>query len=214
MPLYSPASHMFHQSSPVLHGTVAILPSMNRLKFLFASFIMMLPVMFCALVSAQSFVIIDARTALAAHPAGSAVVDIQTRQQEELAPILQKLEELQAKLRSGQALTIEEQDQGETLMNFLQEAQRRYTEEILTASEPAVQVVNYTICQLAQENGYDIVIDGNTAGQDGLGLIVYANAGLDITQRVVELVQAYPTLPEQSAGNQECLQRTLQNQRP
>lgn len=205
---------MFHQSSPVIHGTVAILPSMNRLKFLFASLIISLPLLLATLVSAQSFVIIDARTALAAHPAGSAVVDIQTRQQEELAPILQQLEALQTKLRSGQALTIEEQDQGETLMNFLQEAQRRYTEEILAASEPAVQVVNYTICQLAQENGYDIVIDGNTAGQDGLGLIVYANDQLDITQRVVELVQAYPTLPEQSASNQACLQRTLQNQRP
>lgn len=187
---------------------------MNRLKFVFTSLIISLPLVLATMVSAQSFVIIDARTALAAHPAGSAVVDIQARQQEELAPILQQLETLQTKLRSGQPLTIEEQDQGETLMNFLQEAQRRYTEEILAASEPAVQVVNYTICQLSQENGYDIVIDGNTAGQDGLGLIVYANDRLDITQRVVELVQAYPTLPEQSSSNQACLQRTLQNQRP
>lgn len=161
------------------------------------------------LTSAQSMVIIDAARALAAHPAGDAVSEIQARQQAELDPILKTLEALQAKARSGQPLTIEEQDQAETLISFLQDTQRRYTEEILEASEPAVQVVNYTICQLAKENGYDFVIDGNTAGQNGLGLVVYANDGLDITQRVVELVQAYPTLPDETTGNQACLSKAI-----
>ena len=135
---------------------------------------------------------IDPAKALAAHPAGDSVAAIQQRQEAELNPILQQIQDLQAKAQSGQPLTPEETDTGDLLVRTLQDRQQRFAEEILAASEPAVNAVNNAIITLSQQYGYTLVMDGNIAGQNGLGLVVYAQEGLDITDQVIAYVQTNP----------------------
>ncbi|MEZ4632383.1 MAG: OmpH family outer membrane protein [Deinococcales bacterium] len=137
-------------------------------------------------------VFIDAARALAAHPAGDAVTAIQARQEAELNPIVQQLQVLQQKAQQGQELNPQEQDQADILIRTLQSYQQRYAEEILQASEPAVQAVNQAITGIAKANGYTMVLDGNIAGQNGLGLVVYAEEGLDITDQVIAAVRQGP----------------------
>ncbi len=136
-------------------------------------------------------VFIDAARALASHPAGGAVADIQKRQEEELGPILQQIQELQRQAAERE-LTPEEQDLADILIRTLQERQQLYAEEILQASEPAVNSVNTAITAISQSQGYSMVLDGNIAGQNGIGLVVYAIEGLDITDQVIEYVKQNP----------------------
>ena len=144
-----------------------------------------------AQVDYSRIVFIDAARALASHPAGGAVADIQTRQEEELGPILQQIQELQRQAAERE-LTPEEQDLADILIRTLQERQQRYAEEILQASEPAVTSVNTAITAISQSQGYSMVLDGNIAGQNGIGLVVYAVDGLDITDQVIEYVKQNP----------------------
>lgn len=136
-------------------------------------------------------VFIDAARALASHPAGGAIEGIQQRQEEELGPILQQIQDLQ-RFAGERELTVEEQDLADVLIRTLQERQQRYTEEILQASEPAVNSVNSAITTISATQGYSMVLDGNIAGQNGIGLVVYAVEGLDITDQVIEYVKQNP----------------------
>ena len=136
-------------------------------------------------------VFIDAARALASHPAGGAIGDIQKRQEEELGPIIQQFQDLQRTAQERE-LTIEEQDVADVLIRTLQERQQRYTEEILQASEPAVNAVNSAITTISANQGYSMVLDGNIAGQNGIGLVVYAIDGLDITDQVIDYVKQNP----------------------
>lgn len=136
-------------------------------------------------------VFVDAARALASHPAGGAVAEIQKRQEEELGPIVEKIKALQ-KAAQERELTPEEQDLADIQIRTLQDSQRRYAEEILKASEPAVNSVNTAITAISQAQGYSMVLDGNIAGQNGIGLVVYAVDGLDITDQVIEYVKQYP----------------------
>ncbi len=150
---------------------------------------------FTSKLSAQAdysrIVFIDAARALASHPAGGAVAEIQERQEEELGPILQQIQELQRQAAERE-LTPEEQDLADILIRTLQERQQLYAEEILQASEPAVNAVNAAITAISASQGYSMVLDGNIAGQNGIGLVVYAVEGLDITDQVIEYVKQNP----------------------
>lgn len=145
-----------------------------------------------AQVNYARIVFVDAAKALAAHPAAASVEAIQQRQEEELNPILTQIQGLQQKAQAGQPLTSEEQDLGDILLRTLQDRQQRYADEILSASEPAVQSVNRAIQSIAQSQGYSMVFDGNVAGQNGLNLIVYAEPGLDVTDQVINFVRSNP----------------------
>jgi len=134
-------------------------------------------------------VFVDAARALASHPSGRAVTDIQARQEQESQPIVEQIQALQLKMQQGQQLTPTEEENADILIRTLRTVQQRYAEEILQASEPAVLSVNSSIASIAEANGYTMVLDGNIAGQSGLGLVVYAQEGLDITDQVIAMVQ-------------------------
>ena len=137
----------------------------------------------------SKIVFVDAARALASHPSGRAVTDIQARQEQESAPIVEQIQALQLKMQQGQQLTPTEEENADILIRTLRTVQQRYAEEILQASEPAVLSVNSSIASIAESNGYTMVLDGNIAGQSGLGLVVYAQEGLDITDQVIAMVQ-------------------------
>ncbi len=53
----------------------------------------------------------------------------------------------------------------------------------------AIAAVNAAITAVATSQGYSMVLDGNIAGQNGIGLVVYAAEGLDITDQVIENIE-------------------------
>ncbi len=134
-------------------------------------------------------VFVDAQRAIAAHPAGTQLAALRDQAQQEIASLRTDLDPIITKLQSGQQLTAQERELYDTLVRSLEAVQQRWRDEISSASTPAIESVNTAIQQVADENGYTMVLDGNVAGQNGLGLVVYAQENLDITDRVIERIR-------------------------
>jgi Skp family chaperone for outer membrane proteins len=133
-------------------------------------------------------VYVDSQAAIRAHPSGSQIESLQQQAAAEVQDLTQKLAELEQKAAAGQQLTPDESDRYNALRSTLTAVQNRYLNDINAAAEPAVTTVNEIIAQLAQENGYTLVLDAVEAAN--LRLVVYADADLDITPLVIERVQA------------------------
>lgn len=134
-------------------------------------------------------VFVNSQAAIAAHPAGEEATALEGQAREELGGIQSSIQELANKARSGQQLSAEEQERYQTLLATMQSVQQRFEAEISAAAEPAVTAVDETIRQIAQEEGYTIVLDSGVAGPRGTNLVVYAQEGLDITDQVIERIQ-------------------------
>jgi Skp family chaperone for outer membrane proteins len=135
-------------------------------------------------------VFVNSHAAIAAHPAGEEATALETQAREELSGIQSSIQEIANRARAGQQLSAEEQERYQTLLATLQSVQQRYDAEIRTVAEPAVAAVDQAIRAIADENGYSIVLDAAVAGPRGTNLVVYAREGLDITDQVVERIQA------------------------
>lgn len=135
-------------------------------------------------------VFVDTQAAIRAHPAGQRAEELRAQARQEVADLRTSLEELAQKARGGQQLSAEESERYQTLLTTLQAVEQRYQVDIAEAATPAVEAVNEVIRNLAQEQGYTLVMDVGVAGNAGTGLVVYAQDGLDITPQVVEAVNA------------------------
>lgn len=146
------------------------------------------------LASAQEgrIVFVDTQAAINAHPAGAQANALQEQAKTEIDGLNQDLQALVAKVNAGQQLSQEEQARFQQLRTAITSVQERYARQIQEVVQPALDAVNQVIQQLAQENGYDMVIDSVVAGQEprGINLIVYARPDLDITQLVIERLRA------------------------
>ncbi len=131
-------------------------------------------------------VFIDSQRVIAAHPAGQQAAELQQQAQEEIDSLRADLDVLVAKLNSGQQLSTEERERFDALQRSLQAVQQQRAQEIATVSQPAIDAVNAAIEEVALENGYTIVLDGEIAQR---GLVVYAQEGLDITEQVIERIR-------------------------
>ncbi len=128
-------------------------------------------------------VFVDSQAAINSHPAGQQAQDLKTQAQTEIDDLRSKIDELAKKQNSGQQLTAAENERYQTLVSTLSAVQQRYQSDINTAAKPAVEAVNKAIQEIAQENGYSIVMDRTAAAQ---GLVVYAASDLDITPTVID----------------------------
>lgn len=137
-----------------------------------------------------TIVFVNAQAAINAHPAGQTASDLQAQAREEIDALGADLQALADKANSGQQLSPDEQERYQALRSSIDAVQQRYQQEISTAVQPAIEAVNQIIREVAQENGYTLVLDGTVAGERGLGLVVYAQDGLDITDLVVERVRS------------------------
>jgi Skp family chaperone for outer membrane proteins len=135
-------------------------------------------------------VFVNSQAAIAAHPAGEEATALEAQAREELGGIQTSIQEIANRARAGQQLSAEEQERYQTLLATLQSVQQRYDAEIRTVAEPAVAAVDQAIRAIADENGYSIVLDAAVAGPRGTNLVVYAREGLDITDQVVERIEA------------------------
>ena len=139
--------------------------------------------------TAAQIVFVNSQAAIAAHPAGQQIEDLEAQAREEISGLQQSIQEIANRARQGQQLTPEEQERYQTLVATLQTVQQRWEADIAEAAQPAVEAVDAAIQALAQENGYSIVLDAGVAGPQGTNLVVYAQEGLDITQQVIERIQ-------------------------
>ena len=133
-------------------------------------------------------VYVNSREAIAARPESAQINELQAQAEAELSEIQAQLEPLLARFNSGQ-ITTQERETAATLQQTLNATQQRWQQDIAAAAEPAITAVQAAIEAIAQENGYDIVLDGNVAGQAGINLIIYADEGLNITQQVIERIR-------------------------
>ncbi|SRR5690606_12740526 len=148
--------------------------------------------LFVSNLSAQSrptsVVFVNSQAALLAHPAGANVEALREQAQTEVNGIVASLGELEQRLAAGEQLSPEENERYQALQTSLSAVQSRYAQEISAAAQPAVDAVNGIIAQLAEENGYTIVMDRVEAAEQRL--VVYSDADLDITPLVIERLEA------------------------
>lgn len=133
-------------------------------------------------------VFVRSQTAILAHPAGAQVDELKQQAQTEVDGLVASLRELDAKLAAGNELTAEENERYQALVTSINAVQDRYAQEIDAAARPAIEAVNGILADLAEENGYTIIMDADKARE--LDLVVYADPDLDITQMVVDRLNA------------------------
>ena len=137
-------------------------------------------------------VFVDTQAAIAAHPAGEAAAGLQEQARVEIEALNADLQGLIDRINGGQQLSQEEQARFQQLRTAVVAVQERYATQIQEVVAPALEAVNEVIRQIAEENGYDMVLDSVVAGPEprGINLVVFARTQLDITPLVIERVRA------------------------
>lgn len=131
-------------------------------------------------------VYLNSQAAIHAHPAGAAIETLRAQARADIEELVAGLTELEQKAAGGQELTPDEADRYRTLQTTLMAVDERYKREIEEAAEPARLAVDQALAELSQEHDYTMVLDSIVAAD--LGLIVYADPSLDITQLVIDRV--------------------------
>jgi len=143
---------------------------------------------------------VDSQAAINAHPAGKKADQLKQQAQTEINGIRDKINTLAQKQQQGQQLTPQESERYQTLVSTLNAVQKRYQNDIQTAAQPAVTAVNTAIKEVAQQDGYTIVLDSRAAGNSGSGLVVYADQNLDITPQVIDQMKKDGAIPASGSG--------------
>jgi outer membrane protein len=126
---------------------------------------------------------VDTDVLLQAHPGYPKVKEIQTQAQAELKPLKEQIQGLEAKLQSGGASAREQQDY-QALSKGYQDTLKKWQDKQDAALDPITEEVNQVIAKVAREQGFALVMDKGVAGTSGL--VVYADASLDLTDAVVK----------------------------
>lgn len=141
--------------------------------------------------SAQSrptkVVFIDSQAAIMAHSSYEAVAAITQQASAELNELAASISAIERRIVAGEQLSAVDAERYETLRTSLTAVDNRYRAEIDAVAAPAVAAVNEIIAELAQENGYTIVIEREVARESRL--VVYSDGDLDITQMVLDRLQ-------------------------
>jgi Skp family chaperone for outer membrane proteins len=129
---------------------------------------------------------------LQAHPDGQAAAGLAQQRDTELQPLLEELQTLQTKSQTAEGLTAEERSRATLLVSTVEQTRQRYAQDIAAAAAPAEEAINVALAAVSQAQGYTLVIDGDLAGLNGLGLFVYVDtAGIpDITEQVIQQMNA------------------------
>ncbi len=162
---------------------------MNRI---FISISVLLTIILASTLIAQetqtNLAFVDSQALIAAHSAGIATDVLREKAQVEIDELKAAIQALREAVGNGQP-TVDQQNNFVSLNEALLSTQQRYAKEIGETVQPALVAVDQAIREVAQENGYTIVLDRNVAGGDGINLVVYADTGLDITNLVIERIR-------------------------
>jgi outer membrane protein len=152
----------------------------------FAAFALLASVATTAQDQPTKIVFVDSQAAISAHPAGAASDALQEQATGEISGLRDQIQGYTDRIRAGQQLTPEENEIYQTLLTTIQTVQQRWQQEITATAEPALAAVNEAIAELADEQGYTIVMEFGVSATSGL--VVYAQDGLDITSAVIARV--------------------------
>jgi outer membrane protein len=152
----------------------------------FAAFALLASVATTAQDQPTKIVFVDSQAAISAHPSGAASDALQEQASEEISSLRDQIQGYTDRIRAGQQLTPEENEVYQTLLTTIQSVQQFWQQEISTTAEPALVAVNEAIAQIAEEEGYTIVMEFGVSASSGL--VVYAQDGLDITATVIARV--------------------------
>ncbi|HLV12424.1 MAG TPA: OmpH family outer membrane protein [Trueperaceae bacterium] len=133
-------------------------------------------------------VFVRAQAAILAHPAGAQVEELRQQAQAEIGELLTSIQALESRIAAGEELSPEDNERYQALVTSANAVQERYRQEIDAAAQPAIQAVNGILAELAAENGYTLIMDADKARE--LDLVVYADDDLDVTQLVVDRLNA------------------------
>lgn len=125
---------------------------------------------------------LNARAVVEAHPQFAKVKELQSKAEAELEPLRTQVQSLEAKLRSGNA-TSQEQQAYRTAVQSLEAAGQKWGEQQNTALRSITEDIDKIIGRIAKEQGFAIVLEQEVAASSGL--VVYAAQELDLTQAVV-----------------------------
>ena len=133
-------------------------------------------------------VFVRSQAAILAHPAGARVNELKEQAQAEIEDLAASIQELEQRIAAGEELTPEESERYQALVASANAVQERYRQEIDEAAQPAIEAVNEILAQLAEENGYTVILDADKARE--LQLVVYGDPVLDVTQLVIDRLEA------------------------
>lgn len=133
-------------------------------------------------------VFVRSQAAILAHPAGARVEELRQQAEAEIGDLVAGIQEIQGRIAAGEELTPEENERYQALVTSANAVDERYRQEIEAAARPAIEAVNAVLAQLAAENGYTVILDADKARE--LDLVVYADTDLDITQLVIDRLNA------------------------
>jgi outer membrane protein len=125
---------------------------------------------------------VDAEKVVQAHKDFKKVQEIRNQAERELKPIRDQLQTLEAKLRAGNATAKEQQDY-RVLAQSLQEAGKKWSDRANAALKPITEEIDQVIAQVAQQQGFAMILDKKVAATSGL--VVYAAGELEITDAVI-----------------------------
>lgn len=144
---------------------------------------------------------VDSQAAISAAPGGQAADKLKKEAQSEISGLRSKIDTLAQKQQQGQQLTPTETERYQTLVTTLNAVQKRYQGDIQKAAQPAVTAVNKAIREVAQRDGYTIVLDSRAAGSSGSGVVVYADQNLDITSQVIAQMKTDGAIPQTTGSS-------------
>jgi outer membrane protein len=125
---------------------------------------------------------VDAEKVVQAHKDFKKVQEIRNQAERELKPIRDQLQTLETKLRAGNATAKEQQDY-RVLAQSLQEAGKKWSDRANAALKPITEEIDQVIAQVAQQQGFAMILDKKVAATSGL--VVYAAGELEITDAVI-----------------------------
>lgn len=128
---------------------------------------------------------VDTQSLIRSHPANAEIERLGAALETELNELTGQREELLAR-RQNQGLTAEEEELLQALTVTIQTRQETGVREIRGAAAPAEEAANTVIRDIAQAEGYSLVLDIEAAG----GLVVYAGEDVpDITEQAIAMIQ-------------------------
>ncbi|RDI94823.1 OmpH family outer membrane protein [Meiothermus sp. QL-1] len=132
--------------------------------------------------TAEKIGYLNVQAAVEAHPQFARVRALQAQAEGELRPLQAQLQALEGKIAAGSASQSEQQAYLNLAQQF-QAAAQKWKEQGDALLMPINQEVERVLGQIAQQQGFALVLDQNVAARSGL--VVYAESSLDLTPAVL-----------------------------
>lgn len=134
--------------------------------------------------------LVNSRAVLNAHPNGTSIAALREEASAALKAVRDEAVPLEGKAREG-TLTPDERARLSDLANRYNALAQSYQQRLNELIAPITKDVDAAVSQTAQEQGFALVMESNTAGAGGTNVLVYVDvARVDITKSVIAKLKA------------------------